>query len=139
MELTCILLKPDCIEKNLSGEVVRRFEEGGLRIRGCKMMRLSEDLLREHYAHLAHLPFFPEIVQFMQSTPVLALALEGEQAVARVREMLGPTDSTKAAKGTIRGDLGTDKMRNIAHASDSAEAAAAELRRFFGKGEVFPG
>jgi nucleoside-diphosphate kinase len=139
MEMTCILLKPDCIEKNLSGEVIRRFEQGGLRIRACKMMRLSDELLREHYAHLTHFPFFPEIVQFMQSTPVIALALEGDQAVARVRDMLGPTDSTKAAKGTIRGDLGTDKMRNIAHASDSTEAASAELKRFFGKSELFAG
>lgn len=137
MEISCILLKPDCISKNLAGETIRRLEAGGLRVRGCKMMRLTDALLREHYAHLAHLPFFPEIVEFMQSTPVIALALEGENAVANIREMLGPTDSTKAAKGTIRGDLGTDKMRNIAHASDSAEAAAAELKRFFAPGEIF--
>ncbi len=139
MEMTCILLKPDCIEKNLSGEVISRFEKGGLRLRACKMMRLTDELLREHYAHLTQFPFFPEIVQFMQSTPIIALALEGNNAVASVREMLGPTDSTKAAKGTIRGDLGTDKMRNIAHASDSNEAASAELKRFFGKSELFAG
>lgn len=137
MAMTCILLKPDCIQKNLSGEVISRFEKAGLRIRGCKMMNLSEAILREHYSHLAHLPFFPEILGFMQSSPVIALALEGDNIIAAVRDMLGPTDSTKAAKGTIRGDLGTDKMRNIAHASDSPEAAAAELKRFFAEGELF--
>lgn len=137
MEMTCILLKPDCVQKHLAGEVIARLERGGLRIRACKMMRLSDELLREHYAHLAHLPFFPEILSFMQSTPVIALALEGDNAVARVRDMLGPTDSTKAPRGTIRGDLGTDKMRNIAHASDSPATASAELKRFFGKSEIF--
>lgn len=137
MEMTVILLKPDCCQKQLAGEVIGRFERAGLKVRACKMMRLSTELLREHYAHLTHLPFFPEIVQFMQSSPVIALALEGENCVARVREMLGPTDSTKAAKGTIRGDLGLDKMRNIAHASDSPATAAVELKRFFKDKELF--
>lgn len=139
MEMTVILLKPDCYRKQLAGEVIGRFEKAGLKIRACKMMQLSTELLREHYAHLAHLPFFPEIVQFMQSSPVIALALEGENCVARVRDMLGPTDSTKAAKGTIRGDLGEDKMRNIAHASDSPTTAAVELKRFFKDQELFIG
>jgi nucleoside-diphosphate kinase len=137
MQKTVILLKPDCIEKNLAGEVVRRFEQAGLRIRGCKMMRLSDAILKEHYSHLADKPFFPEIVGFMQSTPVIALALEGPNAVARVRDLLGPTDSKAAPQGTIRGDLGTDKMRNIAHASDSPETAAAELKRFFASADLF--
>lgn len=139
MEMTVILLKPDCYRKQLAGEVIGRFEKAGLKIRACKMMQLSTELLREHYAHLAHLPFFPEIVQFMQSSPVIALALEGENCVARVRDMLGPTDSTKAARGTIRGDLGEDKMRNIAHASDSPATAAVELKRFFKDQELFIG
>ncbi len=137
MEMTVILLKPDCYRKQLAGEVIGRFEKAGLKIRACQMMRLSTELLREHYAHLTHLPFFPEILAFMQSSPVIALALEGENCVARVRDMLGPTDSTKAAKGTIRGDLGEDKMRNIAHASDSPETAATELKRFFKADELF--
>ena len=137
MEMTVILLKPDCYRKQLAGEVIGRFEKAGLRIRACRMMRLSTELLRVHYAHLTHLPFFHEIIAFMQSSPVIALALEGENCVARVRDMLGPTDSTKAAKGTIRGDLGEDRMRNIAHASDSPETAAAELKRFFKPDELF--
>lgn len=136
MELTVVLLKPDCIGKKLSGEVIKRFEGAGLTIRGCKLMALSEDLLKEHYSHIADKPFFPEIVQFMQSTPVIAMALEGTNVITNVRDMLGPTDSTAAPKGTIRGDLGTDKMKNIAHASDSPEAAATELKRFFNDGEI---
>ena len=137
MQKTVILLKPDCVEKNLNGEVIGRFEKAGLKVRACKMMRLSDDLLKAHYSHLADMPFFPEIVAFMQSQPVIAIALEGEGAIAKVRDLLGPTDSQAAAKGTIRGDLGTDKMRNIAHASDSGETAAAELKRFFSPEEIF--
>ena len=137
METTVVLLKPDCIEKNLAGEVIKRFELLGLRIRGCKMMTASDDLLKEHYSHLADKPFFPEIVEFMQSTPIIALALEGENSVLTVRDNLGPTASTAAPKGSIRGDFGTDKMRNIAHASDATESAAVELKRFFSDSELF--
>ena len=131
METTVVLLKPDCIEKSLAGEVIKRFEGLGLRIRGCKLLSASDELLKDHYSHLADKPFFPEIVSFMQSTPILALALEGPDCIAAVRDHLGPTDSTVAPKGSIRGDYGTDKMRNIAHASDSPESASAELNRFF--------
>lgn len=137
LETTLILFKPDTIRKNLVGQVLARFEGAGLKIRALKMMRLSDALLREHYAHIAAKPFFPEVQAFMQQSPVIALALVGENAVAQVRELLGPTDSKKAAKGTIRGDLGIDVMANVCHASDSVEAAAAELQRFFGDAEVF--
>lgn len=138
MERTLILCKPDCMEKNLVGEVLRRFEAAGLRITAAKTLRLSPALLAEHYGHLKDRPFFPDIVAFMSSRPVLAVVLEGAGAVARVRELLGPTDSRKAPQGTIRGDLGADGMRNIAHASDSTESAEAEVRRFFLPGEVTP-
>jgi nucleoside-diphosphate kinase len=137
MERTLILCKPDCVEKNLMGEVLMRFEKNGLRIVAARMMRLSVPILTEHYDHLKDRPFFPEILEFMQSRPVLALILEGAGAVGRVRDLLGPTDSLKAASGTIRGDLGTDNMRNIAHASDSPENAEVEIRRFFRADEVF--
>jgi nucleoside-diphosphate kinase len=136
MERTLILCKPDCIEKNLSGEVLSRLEKAGLRLVAAKSMRLTPALLAEHYAHIKDRPFFPEIVEFMSSLPVLALILTGDNAVARVRDLLGPTDSRKAAKGTIRGDLGTDTMRNIAHASDSVENAEVEVRRFFRPDEI---
>ncbi len=137
METTVVLLKPDCIEKNLAGEVIKRFEGLGLRIRGCKMLSASDALLTDHYSHLADKPFFPEIVAFMQSTPIIALALEGPDSINLVRENLGPTDSTIAPKGSIRGDFGSDKMRNIAHASDSNESAEAEIRRFFSASDLF--
>lgn len=136
-ETTLILFKPDCIEKNLSGEVLKRFLDEGFEVRGIKMMTLSDEILKEHYAHVADKPFFPSIVEFMQKTPVIALALKGDGAIDKVRDLLGPTNSAEAPAGTIRGDLGTDMMVNVCHASDSPEAAQAELNRFFGEGEVF--
>jgi len=136
-ETTLILFKPDCMAKNLTGEVLKRYQDAGFTVRGMKMMQLDEAVLKEHYAHIADLPFFPEVQGFMQSSPVIALALSGEDAIAKVRDLLGPTDSQAAPKGSIRGDFGEDKMRNICHASDSTENAAAELKRFFNDGEVF--
>ena len=136
MEETLVLLKPDCLEGRKCGEVLKRFEEAGFDVFGVKMMRLSNEILREHYAHLADKPFFPEIQGFMQSSPVVALAMRGENAITRVRDMVGPTDSTVAEKGTIRGDFGQDKMKNVVHASDSVENGQAELKRFFAEGEL---
>jgi nucleoside-diphosphate kinase len=137
LETTLILCKPDCVTKNLVGEVLGRFAREGFRLRGVKMMTLSNAVLEDHYAHIADRPFFPEIVAFMQSSPVIAVAIEGENAITRIRELLGPTDSRKAEPGTIRGDLGVDQMVNVCHASDSPEAAAAELKRFFRDDELF--
>ena len=136
-ETSLILIKPDAIEKNLAGTVLARFQEQGFLIRGIKMMKLGDAVLKEHYAHIADKPFFPSVQGFMQQSPVVALALEGENAIGRVRDLLGPTDSKAAAKGTIRGDLGVDKMVNVCHASDSTEAAAAEVKRFFKADEIF--
>jgi nucleoside-diphosphate kinase len=131
MEKTLILLKPDCLEKQVAGQVISRFEEKNYAIVDTRMIQLDDELLREHYAHVAHLPFFPEIAGFMSSRPVLAMILEGDNVVQGVRDLLGPTDSTTAPKGTIRGDLGTDRMRNVVHASDSPENAQIEIERFF--------
>jgi nucleoside-diphosphate kinase len=136
-QTTLILLKPDCVSKHLCGEVLKRFENAGFRIQGMKMIRLDDTILKEHYAHIAERPFFPEVVAFMKSEPVVALALSGENVIDQVRALLGPTDSKKAAKGTIRGDFGVDTMVNMAHASDSQESATAELKRFFKPGEIF--
>lgn len=132
MEQTLIILKPDCVKAKLVGKTINRFEDNDFSIVASKMMELSEDLLKEHYAHIADKPFFPEIVEFMQSSPVMVLILEGDNAVARMRDLLGPTDSAEAPKGTIRGDMGTGKMENIAHASDGVDAAKEEIKRFFG-------
>lgn len=137
MQTTLVLLKPDCVAGRKAGEVIRRFEDAGFQIRGCKMFRATEDLLREHYAHIASKPFFPEVEAFMQSTPVIALALAGDNAIEKVRTIIGPTDSKKAEKGTVRGDFGVDVMANIVHASDSLENAELELKRFFQPGELF--
>jgi len=119
------------------GDVLARFESAGFSVVGCKMMRLTPELLREHYAHVADKPFYPEIENFMSSLPVICMALQGEDIVAKVRDLLGPTDSKKAAKGTIRGDYGTDMMTNVVHASDSDENAKLELVRFFRPEELF--
>ena len=131
MQRSLILLKPDCVENSHIGEVISRFENAGYSIIGSKVVQLDDALLSEHYAHVADLPFFPEIAVFMSSCPVLALVLEGENVIQGVRDLVGPTDSTIAPKGTIRGDLGTDRMRNIVHASDSPESALTEINRFF--------
>lgn len=137
MQKTFIIFKPDCMEKRIVGTVLSRFEAAGFSVIGCKMLRLTPQVLREHYAHVADKPFYPSIEQFMSSRPVIAMALQGENIVQRVRDLLGPTDSRKAAKGTIRGDFGTDMMTNVVHASDSDENAAIELARFFKPGELF--
>lgn len=136
-QTTLILLKPDCVSKQLCGEVLKRFEAQGFRIRGLKMIQLDDAILKEHYAHIASKPFFPDVAAFMKQTPVVALALSGDDVIDRVRTLLGPTDSSKADKGTIRGDYGGDMMYNVTHASDSPEAAAEELKRFFKAGEIF--
>jgi nucleoside-diphosphate kinase len=131
MQETLIILKPDCMEKRIAGEVITRFENAGFEIVASKVTQLDGPILREHYAHVADLPFFPEIEAFMSQSPVMPMILRGDDVIAKVRELLGPTNSKDAPKGTIRGDLGTDMMRNVAHASDGPESAAAEKARFF--------
>ncbi|HYY31918.1 MAG TPA: nucleoside-diphosphate kinase [Chthoniobacterales bacterium] len=137
IETTLVLLKPDCLADRHCGEVISRFEASGLEIVGCKMVFLPDDVLAEHYAHILERPFYPQLKAFMQTSPVIALALSGENAVAHVRELMGPTDSRKAAKGTIRGDFGRDAMFNVVHGSDSPENAALELKRFFQESELY--
>lgn len=141
-ETTLILFKPDCVRKNLSGAVLKRFLGEGFRIRGLKMMQLDEPILRDHYAHIMDLvidgkPLFPVLLDFMTSSPVIALALSGPGVIVRVRELLGPTNATKAPKGTIRRDYGADSMMNVCHASDGPESALVELKRFFKPEELF--
>ncbi len=137
MQKTFVIFKPDCMQQKHVGDVLARFEKAGFSIIGCKMTRLSPEILREHYAHVASKPFYPEIETFMKSTPVVLMALQGDNIVARVRDLLGPTDSRKAAKGTIRGDFGTDMMVNVVHASDSDENAKIEIARFFKADELY--
>ncbi len=137
MQRTLILLKPDAVDKGFTGKVIARFESAGFRIRGCKMIRLHPELLREHYAHIADKPFYHEVEKFMSAIPVIALVLEGKDIVAKMRDMLGVTDSRKAAPGTLRAQFGVDQMVNVAHASDSPETAEKEVHRFFSEDELF--
>lgn len=136
-ERTLIILKPDCMEKRLMPEVLGRFFAAGLDIAACKMARLDESVLEVHYAHIAGKPYYPPLVEFMKRRPVIIAVLEGDNAIKKVRELLGPTNSQEAPKGTIRGDFGENTRENIAHASDSPESAAAEIARFFAESEVF--
>ncbi|MGA0134804.1 MAG: nucleoside-diphosphate kinase [Opitutales bacterium] len=136
MEKTLIILKPDCMERRLAGIVLARFEAAGFDVHACKMTQLSPSVLRAHYSHVADKPFYPDIEAFMSSRPVIVAVLTGEGVIAKVRELLGPTNSKLAPKGTIRGDYGTEMMRNVCHASDSPAAAEVEIARFFRPDEV---
>ncbi|MDE5785648.1 MAG: nucleoside-diphosphate kinase [Duncaniella sp.] len=137
MEQTLVIFKPSAIERGLVGEIVARFERKGLIISAMKMMQLSEELLREHYAHLVEKPFFPEILSSMTASPVIVMVLSGKEAISVVRLMTGATNGRQAAPGTIRGDYAMSNQENIVHASSSPEDAAAEIKRFFHPGEIY--
>ena len=135
-ETTLILFKPDAIKQDLVGTVLARYQAEGFKICGIKMMALSDEILAEHYAHIAEMPFFPSVRGFMQETPVVALALSGDNVITRVRDLLGPTDSKEAAAGTIRGDLAVNIGRNVIHGSDAPETAAFEIGLWFQPSEL---
>ncbi|MCD6471126.1 nucleoside-diphosphate kinase [bacterium] len=137
MERTLVLLKPDALQRNLLGEIISRFEKKGLKIVGLKMIKLSEEILEEHYAHHKDKPFFRDLVEFMKSSPVVAMVLEGIEAVESVRLLVGPTLGRKADAGSIRGDFSMSQQHNIIHASDSLETAEKEIYRFFNENEIF--
>lgn len=137
MQQTLVLLKPDCVLRGLVGEVVSRFEKKWLKIKAMKMMNLSTDILKDHYGHLASKPFFPEIVEYMQLSPVVALILEGPEAIVGMRNLCGATNPMESAMGTVRGDFALTIRYNIIHASDSEENAKEEIARFFKSDEVF--
>ena len=137
MERTLIILKPSAIQRGLTGEIISRFEHKGLYFIGLKMMHLSDEILNDHYAHLAEKPFFKMLKLSMQVTPVIVACLEGIDAIQVVRSMCGTTNSRNAQPGTIRGDLSMSKEVNIIHTSDSPESAQKELNRFFKPEELF--
>ena len=126
------MLKPDCVKRGLMGEVISRIERKGYKIVDAKMMNLDEAILKEHYAHLADKPFFPEIVSFMTSGPVLGMIVEGDNAVQGMRIIMGATKFEEATAGTIRGDFAHSTSENLIHGSDSLENAEIEIKRFFG-------
>ena len=136
METTLVMVKPDGVQRGLVGEILGRFERKGLQISGLKIARLSRDLLERHYADHKAKPFFPGLVAFMSSSPVVVVALRGVAAVAIVRNLMGKTFGKDAAPGTIRGDLAVSSSFNLVHGSDSPEAAAREVALFFAPGEV---
>jgi nucleoside-diphosphate kinase len=136
MERTLIILKPDAVQRGLCGEIVTRFEKKGLQIVGLKMMKISSKLAETHYSPHKGKPFYDGLVQFMTSSPVIVLALEGKDAIAIARNMMGATFGSKAAPGTIRGDFGVSNSFNLIHGSDSPESAARELGLFFGAEEL---
>src|SRR5882724_12890147 len=131
MDRTLIILKPDAVQRNLSGEIISRFEKKGLQIVGMKLMKIAPQLAETHYESHRGKPFYPALVKFMTCSPVIVLALAGKDAIAIARNMMGATFGSKAAPGTIRGDLGVSNSFNLIHGSDSAESATRELGLFF--------
>lgn len=136
METTLIILKPDALQRGLAGQVLSRFEAKGLKIVGAKLMQISPELAAKHYAAHTEKPFYPGLVAFMTSAPVMVLALQGVGAIEVCRKMMGATFGSKADPGTIRGDFGISNSFNLVHGSDSPEAAETELGLFFGPGEL---
>lgn len=137
IEKTLIIIKPDALNRALVGEIVGRFERKGLKIIGMKMLHLQDELLEDHYSHLKDKPFFAGIKNFMQHSPTIVIVLEGLDAITVVRNLAGETHGAKALPGTIRGDLSMSVQSNVVHASDSKEAATAEIKRFFNDDELF--
>jgi nucleoside-diphosphate kinase len=136
-QTTLVLLKPDALQRDLLGEIVARFERKGLKIVGMKFILLTDQLLNEHYAHHSDKPFFESLKQFMRQTPVVGMALEGCNAVAEVRKIVGSTNPLEADAGTIRADFSMNVSSNLIHASDSQESADLEIKRFFQGDEIF--
>ena len=137
METTLVLVKPDGVKRALSGEVIRRFEKRGLQLAALKMCRLSKEMAEKHYAEHIGKAFFPELVEFITSGPVVAMAVRGENAIRVVRAMMGATNPLEAAPGTIRGDLALIMANNVIHGSDGPESAIRELAMFFRTDEIF--
>lgn len=136
METTLILLKPDCVQRGLAGRILSRFEEKGLKIVGLRLMKISQELAAKHYAAHKERAFYSGLVRFMTSSPVVAIALAGNDAVNITRKMMGATFGFNAEPGTIRGDFGVSRSFNLIHGSDSREAAERELGLFFPEGVV---
>ncbi len=136
MERSLILLKPDCVQRRLMGQVISRFENKGLNIIAMKMIQVTSDLAKQHYAEHVEKPFYPGLEAFITGAPVVAMVLEGLEVVGVVRDMLGATSGLKASAGTIRGDFSSSRQMNLVHASDSTESAAREISLYFADSEL---
>ena len=132
MNRTLILVKPDAFARGLTGEIIRRFEDKGLKITALRHMQVTEDLAKEHYAEHDGKPFFGELVEFITSGPIVAMVLEGPNAIEAARQLIGATNGIEAAPGSIRGDFALEVRRNLVHGSDSPESAHREIGLFFG-------
>jgi len=139
MERTLILLKPDCVQRRLMGRIISRFEDKGLNIIAMKMMRVTPDLAKQHYAEHVAKPFFPALESFITGGPIVAAIVEGLEVIRVVREILGATSGLKAAAGTIRGDFSSSRQMNLVHASDGPDAAAREISLYFHPSEIYAG
>lgn len=138
MEQTLVLLKPDAIERRLVGRIVSRFEDKALNLVAMKMIRVTPELARQHYAEHVNKPFYRGLEEFITATPIVAMVLEGLDAVRIVRDMLGKTNGLEAAPGTIRGDFSSSRQMNLVHASDSATSARREIDLYFKPAEIWP-
>ena len=136
MEKTFAMIKPDAVQRGLVGTIISRYEAKGLRIAAMKIMQVTDELARQHYAEHVNKPFFPGLLSYITSGPVVALVLEGKNAVAEVRKLNGATNPLEAACGTIRGDFAQEVGRNVVHGSDSVESAAREIAIYFDDKEV---
>ncbi|KHD85776.1 nucleoside-diphosphate kinase [Heyndrickxia ginsengihumi] len=136
MEKTFLMVKPDAVQRHLIGNIVSRFEAKGFRLVGAKLMKISNELAEKHYAEHKDRPFFGELVEFITSGPVFAMVWEGENVIKTARQMMGSTNPSDAAPGTIRGDYGVVVRKNIIHGSDSEESAAREISLFFNEEEL---
>jgi nucleoside-diphosphate kinase len=136
MQRTLVLLKPDCVQRRLIGNIISRFEAKGLNIVAMKMIQVTSELSRQHYAEHVSKPFYPSLEKFITSAPVVALAIDGLEVITVVREMLGATSGLKAAAGTIRGDYSSSRQMNLVHASDSEDSARRELKLYFRDDEL---
>ena len=136
MEKTLVLVKPDGVQRGLSGEIISRFENRGLKLIGLKLMQVSEELAGRHYHEHTERPFFPGLVSFITSGPIIAMAWEGDNSIGIVRQTMGTTNPVEASPGTIRGDIAINIGRNVVHGSDSPESAERELNLFFSQGEL---
>ena len=137
LERTLVLLKPDCVQRRLMGEVIGRFERKGLNVVAMKMLQVTKELSKQHYAEHVSKPFYPNLEQFITASPILAMVVEGLEVIRVVREMLGATSGLKAAPGTIRGDFSSSRQMNLVHASDGPEAAAREIGLYLQTSELF--
>ncbi len=136
VERTLILVKPDAVQRGLTGEILSRFERRGLKIVGAKLLRVERGLAEEHYAEHAGKPFLPGLLDFITSSPLLAMVLEGERAIELARQTMGATDPGKAAPGSIRADFGLSVGMNLVHGSDGQESAAREIALWFDEAEL---